>query len=153
VLFRSAKARGASLPRIRATGEHFWRGTERIMGWDIKADGFGVVLSPELPGLLHRELRPALDAFLARNGLRLESFEGLLFHPGGRKILETVEEALGIDRSRLAHSWSVLRAYGNMSSVTALFVLHQALEARCKGPHLLAAFGPGFSAYFVVADL
>jgi alkylresorcinol/alkylpyrone synthase len=47
----------------------------------------------------------------------------------------------------------VLRRYGNMSSATALFVLEQALKAGARGPHLLAAFGPGFSAYFAAAEL
>lgn len=149
---QSHRAGASYRPRIRAAGEHLWRKTERIMGWDVKEDGFGVVLSPELPGLMRRELRPALDAFLARSGLDLEGFAGFLFHPGGRKILETAEEVLGASRDRLAHSWSVLRDYGNMSSVTALFVLRRAMEARCRGRHLLAAFGPGFSAYFVAAD-
>ncbi len=143
----------AATPRLRAIGEHCWRNTEHIMGWDIKEDGFGVVLSPELPGLMRRELRPALDAFLGRNDLELDGFVGFLFHPGGRKILETAEEVLGFDRSRFRHSWSILRDYGNMSSATALFVLQRALQAGDKGPHLLAAFGPGFSAYFVAVDL
>jgi alkylresorcinol/alkylpyrone synthase len=142
-----------SRPRIRAVGEHWWRNTEHIMGWDIKEDGFGVVLSPELPGLMRKELRPAVDAFLARNGLELEDFEGFLLHPGGRKILETAEDVLGIDRDQVAHSWAVLRDYGNMSSATALFILQRALQAGDTGPHLLAAFGPGFSAYFIAADL
>jgi alkylresorcinol/alkylpyrone synthase len=144
-------ARG--MPRVRAAGEHCWQKTEHIMGWDIKEDGFGVVLSPELPGLMRRELRPALDAFLERSGLELEGFAGYLLHPGGRKILETAEEVLGVGRDRLEHSWAVLRDYGNMSSATALFVLQRALRAGDKGRHLLGAFGPGFSAYFVAIDL
>jgi alkylresorcinol/alkylpyrone synthase len=157
VVLRGRQEQGASpnggLPRIHAAGEHSWRKTEHIMGWDIKDDGFGVVLSPELPSLMRKELRPAADCFLANNDLQLEDFEGFLFHPGGRKILETVEETLAIDRDRLAHSWAILRDYGNMSSATALFVLHRALQAGAKGPHLLGAFGPGFSAYFVAAEL
>jgi alkylresorcinol/alkylpyrone synthase len=158
VVLRAAGAQGGStaarsMPRVRAAGEHLWPGTERIMGWDVKADGFGVVLSPELPALLRRELRPALEAFLGRHGLDLESFDGFLLHPGGRKVLETAQEVLGIGLERLEHSWSVLRDYGNMSSVTALFVLRHALEHRSTGRHLLAAFGPGFSAYFAVVDL
>jgi alkylresorcinol/alkylpyrone synthase len=143
----------ARAARIVAAGEHCWPNTEHIMGWDIKADGFGVVLSPQLPGLMHRELRPALEAFLQRYGFDLESFDGFLLHPGGRKVLETAESVLGIDRARLAHSWAVLRDYGNMSSVTAMFVLQRALQAGDRGPHLLAAFGPGFSAYFAALEL
>jgi alkylresorcinol/alkylpyrone synthase len=140
-------------PRILAVGEWCWRETEHIMGWDIKDDGFGVVLSAELPSLMRKALAPALHDFLDRNGLRLSDFNGFLFHPGGRKLIETMQEALGLEREHFAHSWEVLRAYGNMSSATALFVLERALKAGARGPHLLAAFGPGFSAYFVAADL
>jgi alkylresorcinol/alkylpyrone synthase len=140
-------------PRVLASGEYCWPGTEHIMGWDIKDDGFGIVLSPELPSLLSRELEPALQDFLDRNGFRLSDFDGFLFHPGGRKLIETIEQALGLRPEQLDHSWEVLRRYGNMSSATVLFVLERALKAGARGRHLLGAFGPGFSAYFVVADL
>jgi alkylresorcinol/alkylpyrone synthase len=144
-------ARGG--PRILATGEWCWRKTEHIMGWDIKDDGFGVVLSPELPSLMSEKLRPALQDFLDRNGFRLSDFNGFLFHPGGRRLIETMEAVLELTPTQLEHSREVLRHYGNMSSATALFVLERALKAGARGRHLLAAFGPGFSAYFVAADL
>lgn len=140
-------------PRILAVGEWCWPQTEHIMGWDIKDDGFGIVLSAELPSLMRKALAPALQDFLDRNGFKLSDFNGFLFHPGGRKLIETMQETLGLEREHFAHSWEVLRAYGNMSSATALFVLDRALKAGARGPHLLAAFGPGFSAYFVAADL
>ena len=140
-------------PRILASGEWCWPDTEYIMGWDIKDDGFGIVLSPELPALMSKALAPALQDFLDRNGYRLSDFNGFLFHPGGRKLIETMEQVLGLTHKQLEHSWEVLRRYGNMSSATALFVLDRALQAGARGPHLLAAFGPGFSAYFAVADL
>jgi alkylresorcinol/alkylpyrone synthase len=140
-------------PRILAMGEWCFPETEHIMGWDIKDDGFGIVLSSELPALMSTALAPALQDFLDRNGFRLSDFNGFLFHPGGRKLLETVEQTLGLSREQLDHSWQVLRRYGNMSSATVLFVLDRALKAGARGRHLLAAFGPGFSAYFVVADL
>ena len=96
-------------PRILAIGEWCWRGTEHIMGWDIKDDGFGIVLSPELPALMRRALAPALHDFLDRNGFRLSDFDGFLFHPGGRKLLETMQQVLGLAREHLEHSWEVLR--------------------------------------------
>jgi alkylresorcinol/alkylpyrone synthase len=138
---------------IQATGEHFWRATEHIMGWDIKDDGFGVVLSPDLTVLLRDRLEAALGAFLEREQLTLRDFDGFLFHPGGRKVLECLEDVLALKRSDLAHSWAVLKDYGNMSSATALFVLERALASGAKGRHLLGAFGPGFSAYFAIIDL
>jgi alkylresorcinol/alkylpyrone synthase len=126
-------------PRIMASGEWCWRNTEHIMGWDIKDDGFGIVLSPELPSLMKKELAPALQDFLDRNGLSLGDFNGFLFHPGGRKLLETMEEVLGLTRDQLRHSWEVLRRYGNMSSATVLFVLDHAVRTGACGRHLLAA--------------
>jgi alkylresorcinol/alkylpyrone synthase len=153
VLLRNTAGGARGGPRILAIGEWCWPETEHIMGWDIKDDGFGVVLSPELPSLMRKALAPALHDFLDRNGFRLSDFNGFLFHPGGRKLIETMEEVLKLERGDLEHSWEVLRQYGNMSSATALFVLERALKAGARGPHLLAAFGPGFSAYFVAADL
>jgi alkylresorcinol/alkylpyrone synthase len=153
VLLRNTADGGAGGPRILAVGEWCWPQTEHIMGWDIKDDGFGVVLSAELPSLLREALAPALHDFLDRNGFRLSDFNGFLFHPGGRKLLETMQDVLGLTHGQFEHSWDVLRHYGNMSSATALFVLDRALKAGARGPHLLAAFGPGFSAYFVAADL
>src|SRR6516165_8036657 len=145
----SAKIDRRGKPVITAVGEHCWQNTEHIMGWDIKEDGFGVVLSPQLPALMRKALRPAVNDFLRRNDLALEGFKGFLLHPGGRKVLETAEDVLQIDRDLVAHSWAVLRDYGNMSSVTSMFVLDRAVRAGEKGPHFLAAFGPGFSAYFI----
>jgi len=139
--------------KFAASGEHLWRGTGRIMGWDMKHDGFGVVLSPELPALMQGNLGGALAGFLARHGLAIQDFDGFLFHPGGRKVLETAREVLALDDDALRHSWSVLRNYGNMSSATALFVLDEAIRQGARGRHLLAAFGPGFSAYFAVLEL
>jgi alkylresorcinol/alkylpyrone synthase len=153
VLVHNTRGGARGGPRILATGEWCWRETEHIMGWDIKDDGFGVVLSPELPALMSEKLAPALQDFLDRSGFRLSDFNGFLFHPGGRKLIETMEDVLGLSPSQLEHSREVLRHYGNMSSATALFVLERALKAGARGPHLLAAFGPGFSAYFVAADL
>jgi alkylresorcinol/alkylpyrone synthase len=146
-------AGGDAVARLVAGGEHFWPGTERIMGWDVLGDGFGVVLSPELPNLIRNEFRAALDPFLEAHGLALEDFDGFLLHPGGRKVLETAGKVLGASQHEVRHSWRVLKDYGNMSSATALFVLAEALRCGARGRHLLAAFGPGFSAYFTVLEL
>ncbi len=154
-VLRSAPGESASAgsARIMAMGEHFWRGTEHIMGWDIKEDGFGVVLSPELPALIETKLVPALQDFLDANAMSLGELSGFVLHPGGGKVLQTIEKVLGLSRAELVHSWEVLRRFGNMSSPTALFALDRAIKSGAEGSHLLAAFGPGFSAYFVIVDL
>ena len=145
--------RASGRARVGAIGEYFWSNTEHIMGWDIKNDGFGVVLSPELPTLMRDRLGEALFPFLAREGLSLEDFDGFLIHPGGSKVLTVAEESLHLSRDQLRYSWDVLRKYGNMSSATAMFVIKEAFGDNARGRYLLAAFGPGFSAYFIVLEL
>jgi len=148
-----ASGSGSQRPSLLTFGEHLWPSTLHIMGWDVKEDGFGIVLSPELPALMRRTLADVLDQFLDRNGMTLAEFKGFLFHPGGRKVLETAESVLGLERSQFEHSWAVLRDFGNMSSATVLFILERAMRSGDRGRHLLAAFGPGFSAYFAALDL
>ena len=140
-------------PRVVASGEHMWPRTEDMMGWSIEDDGFGVVLSPDIPRCARYELRPALDAFLARQGLVLNDLDGIIMHPGGRKVLEAVEGALELPRHALKHAWDILAEYGNMSSPTALFVLERTLSAGASGRHLLAALGPGFTVSFCLLNL
>jgi alkylresorcinol/alkylpyrone synthase len=136
-----------------ASGEHRWPNSRHVMGWSIEDDGFGVILSPDVPAYAGKSLKPALDAFLAKHGLTRADIAGFVVHPGGRKVLEGVEAALELPRAALRHSWSVLHDLGNMSSPTVLFILERALAERPCGRHLLVAFGPGFSASFLVLDL
>ncbi len=142
-----------ALPRLVASGEHMWRRSEQMMGWSIEDDGFGVILSPDIPRCAREELRPAVDRFLASHGLTLGDLNGIIMHPGGRKVLEAAQTALAMPPEVVQHAWDILAEYGNMSSPTALFVLQRTLSARASGLHLLAAFGPGFSVSFALLDL
>ena len=72
------------------------------MGWDIKNDGFGIVLSPELPTLMRERLGEALFPFFAREGLSLEDFDGFLLHPGGSKVLTTLRRSRSASVARSA---------------------------------------------------
>jgi len=94
-----------------------------------------------------------LQQFLDANSMSLGELSGFVLHTGGGKVLQTIEKVLGLSRAELVHSREVLRRFGNMSSPTALFALDSAIQSGAEGPHLLAAFGPGFSAYFVIVEL
>ena len=154
LLRRKSRADGSRpMPRVVASGEHMWPQTEDMMGWSIEDDGFGVVLSPDIPRCARYDLRPALEAFLARQGLAVSDLAGVIMHPGGRKVLEAVEGALELPRAAFQHAWDILSEYGNMSSPTALFVLERTLSAGATGRHLLAALGPGFTISFCLLDL
>jgi len=143
----------APIATLRATGEHMWEASEYVMGWSVENDGFGVVISTDIPQYARKGLRPATDAFLQRHGLSLSDITGFAFHPGGRKVLEAIEGALETDREALRHGWGVLNDYGNMSSPTALFVLERTIAEGASGRHLMGAFGPGFTVALAVLDL
>ncbi len=156
LLLRDAGATGSTasgIGRIKAVGEHNWPDTLDVMGWSIERDGFGVVMSTRIPQFAREELRDAADTFLASHGLDFSDIDGLISHPGGRKVLEAIADALETNEQELAHAWDVLRDYGNMSSPTVLFVLERMASAGHKGLHLMIAFGPGFTVSFALVDL
>ncbi len=138
---------------VGATGEHLWPDTTWVMGWEVMDDGLDVVLSGRLPGFTRDELRPPLEAFLATAELTLADIEGYVVHPGGPKVMEAIEQALGLPADALRHSRSVLRDFGNMSAPTVLFVLERTIAAGARGRHLMMSFGPGFTATFAIVDL
>ena len=126
----------------------FFQDTERIMGWDVVGSGFRVVLSPEVPQLVARELPGEADQLMAEAGMAGERPDFVVAHPGGPKVLEALQDALGLDHEDLRLSWESLKDYGNMSSASVLFILQDTLNnLPPKGSvGMMAALGPGFCA-------
>jgi len=82
-----------------------------------------------------------------------EDLRHLVVHPGGAKVVEAYEEALRLEPGSLDLPREVLREYGNMSSVSVLFVLERFLEDYQPGSGeygAISALGPGFSAEHVL---
>ena len=142
-------SRAASGPRIVRTESHLFPDSLDAMGFDLQSNGFHIVLSRDVPELIRKEVRGLVDRFLARAGVGREELGAFIVHPGGQKLLGFIETELGLTESDTECSWHVLREYGNQSSVSVLFVLHEWLARHTPraGTHgLVAAFGPGFSA-------
>jgi alkylresorcinol/alkylpyrone synthase len=119
------------------------------MGFDLRDSGLHIVLSKDVPQMIRDKVRALADNFLRRSDLTLGSIGAFLLHPGGQKLLSYVEEQLGLSRGDTQLSWDVLSEYGNLSSATILFILHECLTrngVRSGEYGLAAAFGPGFSA-------
>ncbi|MBM3510078.1 MAG: type III polyketide synthase [Alphaproteobacteria bacterium] len=139
-------------PVIAGWGEHTWPASLDIMGWNVTDDGLGVIFSRDIPELVRRELRAALDRYLAQTGLRLADVDHFVCHPGGAKVLDALEDALELQRGTMVHARATLRDYGNMSAATVLFVLERALAAGARGRVLLSSLGPGFTAGFLTLE-
>jgi alkylresorcinol/alkylpyrone synthase len=139
--------RGSDGPAIVSNRSVFYPDTEEIMGWDISEKGFAIVLSQHLPELIKRRLGADVDSFLASNGLTRSEIKSWVIHPGGPKILQAVETALGLCHRELALSWECLAEFGNLSSGSVLKVLEAAMTTRrpeAGAPGLILAMGPGF---------
>jgi len=129
-----------------------WPDTEDVMGWDLVETGLKVQLSRSVPLIVRERFRGNLETACESLGLDFDELKHFVLHPGGSKVLDAFEEALGMEAGGLTTSRDVLRDCGNMSSVTVLFILERFLEGKefAKGDlGVLSAMGPGFSAEHV----
>ena len=140
-------------PRVAATRSAFYRDTEWVMGWEIGDDGFGLVLSGDLPEVIETELASDVDDFLDAADLARRDVDRWICHPGGPKVLDAIENALEFDEGEVAGARRSLREIGNLSSASVLHVLGDVfseIDGSWGGPGVMMAMGPGFSAEFVL---
>jgi predicted naringenin-chalcone synthase len=140
---------------ILKTATRFFPETLHFMGFDVEPSGFHIFLSPQIPRFIQANLLAQIEPLTIESGFRLGDIDAWLFHPGGVRILEAIEKALGIDGEKLEESRSVLRNYGNLSSATIFFVLKRYLQERRKasGQHqFLGAVGAGFELDSILAE-
>ncbi len=132
--------------RIEGSGEHTWPDTLDIMGWNMDPAGFGVIFAQAIPPFVRRNLGPAADRILAGMGLERADVGRFVCHPGGAKVVQALEGALGLGQGDLDLEREVLSDYGNMSAPTVLFVLERVLARPAPDRLFLSSLGPGFTA-------
>jgi alkylresorcinol/alkylpyrone synthase len=137
----------AAGPRIAATRSVFYPDTEQVMGWDIGAHGFRIVLSAEVPSFARERLPADVDAFLRDHGLARGDVAHWIAHPGGPKVLRALQEGLGVSDDDLRCSWQCLAEAGNLSSASVLMILERTMRSRptkAGDVGVMMAMGPGF---------
>ncbi|MNF12762.1 Alpha-pyrone synthesis polyketide synthase-like Pks11 [compost metagenome] len=72
----------------------------------------------------------------------------MIFHPGGKKIVMTVEKLFSEWGKNIDNTKEILLQYGNMSSATVLYVLERTMDNNPLPGELglMLSFGPGFTA-------
>src|SRR5215469_9464572 len=136
----SADPKGVEINSFRAA---LVPGTKNLIRWNVRNQGFDMVLSGGVPGAIRSALTSSRDDLLGgANDIELWAV-----HPGGRTVLDAVEQAFALGPSALTASRSVLNDYGNMSSGTVMFVLDRIMKGAQKGQRGCAmSFGPGLVA-------
>jgi predicted naringenin-chalcone synthase len=117
--------------------------SEEAMTWRIGDHGFRMTLSARVPELIEAHLHGWLNEWLGGHGLATDDIRSWAVHPGGPRILDATERALGIPREATHRSREVLEAHGNMSSATVLFILDRMRRDKAELPCVALAFGPG----------
>jgi len=119
--------------------------SQNAMTWHVGDNGFIMTLAPNVPDLIDLYLKQFLQSWLATRDLSVGDIKGWAVHPGGPRVLEAVQCALGLDNQALSSSQHILQEYGNMSSPTVLFIVKKLSEDNQPKPWVLLAFGPGLT--------
>jgi len=130
---------------------HFYD-NEHMMGFKLTNSGLQMILDIEVPNTIASHFPNIIHPFLAKNNLDITAIDHLIFHPGGKKIVQTVEDLFSGLGKNIDATKDVLRLYGNMSSATVLYVLERIMESNPKAGEkgLMLSFGPGFSAQTIL---
>lgn len=141
-------------PEILADEMYHFYDNIHMMGFKLVNTGLQMVLDVEVPETIASHFPDIIHPFLAKNGLAIEDMEHLIFHPGGKKIIQTVEDLFGGMGKNIDDTKEVLRLYGNMSSATVLYVLERIMDSQPKPGEkgLMLSFGPGFSAQRILLE-
>jgi alkylresorcinol/alkylpyrone synthase len=153
VAIGSARDHDGTGPEVLAARSRLYPDSERTMGWDIGATGLKIVLDSNVPELVRRYVGDDVRLFLHDHGLAPADIEWHVAHPGGPKVLEALQDALGVEREALQVTWDSLARIGNLSSASVLHVLADTLEQRPPRPGswgLMLAMGPGFCSELVL---
>lgn len=141
-------------PRILGEEMYHFKDATHLMGFDLTNTGLKMILDPAVPETIASHFPAIIHPFLKRNNTEIAHIDHLIFHPGGRKIVQTVESLFGKLGKNIDDTKETLRLYGNMSSVTVLYVLERFLnrENASGQQGLILSFGPGFSAQRVLLE-
>lgn len=135
-------------PEIIGDAMYHFYDAEHMMGFELTNSGLQMVLDKEVPEKIAEHFPHIVHPFLAKNGISIEDVDHLIFHPGGKKIVQTIEQLFGDLGKNIDNTKSVLKDFGNMSSATVLYVLERFMEQNPqKGDiGMMLSFGPGFTA-------
>jgi predicted naringenin-chalcone synthase len=142
VVGRSANGRSKEW-RIGGMGTFLVPQSADEMTWRIGDHGFRMTLSARVPELIESHLKDWMVRWLAEHDLALDDVGSWAVHPGGPRVLRSVERSLGVHRDRSGVAREVLAECGNMSSATILFILDRLKRLDTPRPCVALAFGPG----------
>jgi len=141
-------------PKILDEAMYHFFDSEKMMGFKLTNSGLQMILDKTVPETIAAHFPKIVYPFLEKNKKTIQDVDHFIFHPGGKKIVQTVEELFGSEGKNIDTTKEILKLYGNMSSATVLYVLERFMDEKLpKGDiGLMLSFGPGFSAQTVLLE-
>jgi len=141
-------------PKIVDEGMYHFYDNIDIMGFKLTNSGMLMILDKAVPETISEHFPQILNPFLEKNQLKIKDINHLIFHPGGKKIVQTVEDIFNDFGKNINDTKDVLKQYGNMSSATVLYVLERFMDKQLpKGDRgIMLSFGPGFTAQRILLE-
>jgi predicted naringenin-chalcone synthase len=136
--------------RIAGDGSALLPDSEDQMTWQAAHDGFSLTISPKVHSSIGHDVLPFATRLLGP-GRSVTSMRWAV-HPGGPRIIESVERKLGLRDGSLDASRTALAEGGNRSSATIMTILERELRQDWRGDIVLVAFGPGLTADALVVE-
>lgn len=142
----AAKFCNSHYVEIIDTQSRLYYESEDVMGWEFLDDGFKVIFSKDIPVIISNNVKHDIEDFLKKNNINMQDIKNFIAHPGGAKVIQAYINSLDINPDLLNNSKEILRKYGNMSSVSVLYVLDKFIsEGFRNGYSIMISLGPGFS--------
>lgn len=106
-------------------------------------------LAPHLPETIGTCVPPVITSLLEKEKLGVSDVKHWAIHPGGDKMISTIQEKLHLTEIQMHITRDILRRYGNMSSPTVLFALEQIMQNGVNDGEwcLVVAYGAGLSVH------
>lgn len=141
-------------PAIMDTEMYHFDNATHLMGYQLRNTGLKIVLDKEVPNEIKEHFPSILLPFLKKHDLTPQDIEHYMFHPGGKKIINMVENYISEFNKDISDSKDVLKTFGNMSSSTILYILDRFMkkEANKGDKGYMLAFGPGFMAQSILLE-
>jgi alkylresorcinol/alkylpyrone synthase len=141
---------GISHPRLHSFSSLVIPEWRECLRFQLEGGYLKNVLAKEVPEQAGKAMQKIVSSLLKDAGLAQEDIRYWIMHAGGEKIIDTLQQSLGLSDPSIDSSRDILKNFGNMSSPTVLFVLEKEMQTRPCLPGewgIMGSFGAGFSAH------
>ncbi len=142
---------------VMAIHEEIIPNTLQAMDWRIGNWGMQIFLDKTIPIKIKTHLKIFLQNLFIKAKIPIDELSSYYFaiHPGGPKIIESLQKLLDLPDRNIAHTREILRDFGNMSSATLPHIWQALLndDKVLQGSKIVSlAFGPGLTIFGAIMN-